>query len=69
MVMARICCGFLSVILAHSCLGCMAVTNPYLLCMPESTEGFVWTLNPLGTLIVILTLTHLGAGNSGSLVA
>lgn len=43
MVMAHI-CWFLSVILAHNCSGRMSVTNPYLLCVSEATEGFVWTL-------------------------
>ena len=33
----------------------------------RSTEGFVSGSHPLRPLVVILTLTHLGAGNSGSL--
>lgn len=35
--------------------------------LPESTEGFVSGSHPLGPLVVILTLIHLGAGSSGSL--
>ena len=31
------------------------------------TEGFVSGSHPLGSLVVILSLTHLGAGNSHSL--
>lgn len=35
--------------------------------LPESAEGFVSGSHPLGPLVVILTLIHLGAGSPGSL--